>query len=185
MLIFIEIAAVLFTFLYLYFIGKKQAFGWLMGILASVLSLFFFYIKGYYGSAVLNFVYIFQGLVGFLYWKKLAIEKPVKYYFKLTDHFFLLAIITLLYLVLRWILNQLGIKDLKNIDIILSCGCIVATYLEIKKDTSCWWYWMVLNIFFSMYYFNGNMPIYAGLMVVLAVFSYWALRQWNKKSVLN
>ena len=135
MLIVLEISAFVFTLLYLLFIAYQKPMGWLMGILASLISIVFFYMKGYYGSCLLNIIYVFQGIYGFVYWQKTTTIKP-KYLFKLWHHliFFLLAFG--LYFLLIKLSAMLDIDDIRNFDILLACFCILATYIETKKDTN-------------------------------------------------
>lgn len=177
MLIVLEILAIVFTFLYLWFIAKKKPLGWIMGIVASVFSVIFFYLKGYYGSCLLNIIYIFQGVYGYIYWQIKQNDKT-NYHFKIWKHIIFISIAALLYFSFIKLVKLFSIDDIKNIDIALASLCILATYIETKKDTSCWWYWIILNLAYCFYYFNENLYLYALQMLVLSIFSAWALRQW-------
>ncbi len=177
MLIVLEILAFVFTLLYLFFIAYQKPMGWLMGILASLISMVFFYIKGYYGSCLLNIIYVFQGVYGFVYWQSKTSINP-RYFFKLWHHLMFVVLAFVLYFLLIKLSTVLIINDIKNFDIVLACFCILATYIETKKDISCWWYWIILNLVYGAYYFNAHFYLYALQMLVLAVFSVWALRRW-------
>ena len=185
MLILLEIIAVVFTFLYLWYIAKQKPMGWLMGILASGVSVYFFYLKGYYGSCTLNIIYIFQGFYGYFYWQKIANNQMAAYHFKIWQHFIFLIFASFLYFSFLQIATFFNVKEFKNIDIALASFSIVATYIETKKDTSCWWYWIILNMGYSIYYLNENLYLYAALMLVLAGFAYWALRKWLATKAIN
>lgn len=77
--------------------------------------------------------------------------------------------------------------EMQLADIVLAGGSILATYLEIRKDTSCWWYWIVCNIGYAILYLTQDadsvMYLYSGLMIVLAIFSYMAKKSWEKSTV--
>jgi len=185
-LFIIEILSVLLTLIYLYFAAKKNASAWIFGVVASILGAYMFFEQHLPGSAVLNIVYGVQGIIGYINWKKFISDKQPAYDLKWTSHiFWILSCIMLSLLVFKGLM-MLDYHDFLYADILLAMGSIVATSLEIRKDTSCWWYWMVCNIAYATLYLwqslqtGQTLYLYALLMLGLAIFSYAAKRAWEK-----
>jgi nicotinamide mononucleotide transporter PnuC len=182
----IEIAATLLTLVYIYFAAQKKAIAWIFGIVAASLSAWLFFKSGLPGSGGLNIVYALQGIVGYFYWKNYVSDKKpaygIRWYFHLL---WLLACLVLAY-GMHSFLVYMEYENVNYMDMFLATGCILATALEIRKDISCWWYWIVFNIGYSSLYLwqsvkeGESLYFYSGLMLVLAAFSYWGLRKWTK-----
>lgn len=158
---------------------------WLFGVLSGLLSVLLFYGNGYYGSMVLNAIYVLQGILGYFHWKWLNPDLKVAYRFNLLQHLFIVLLCPLIALLFLSVFGSLGFKDLYFWDLLFAAGSIVATWLEIRKDIACWIYWMVCNSAYAVLYWvnlNGLEPmyLYAALMLFLAVFSGFAMRTWLK-----
>ncbi|MEZ4805642.1 MAG: nicotinamide riboside transporter PnuC [Bacteroidia bacterium] len=175
----------------IYFLAsKRNANAWLFGILASILSVVLFFRQDYVGSAVLNIIYGLLGILGYLQWKFIQPHKRAAYNLKSIFHIYIVGICILLTLVLKFLFDSIHYNQFIIWDILLATGSIAATYLEIKKDTSCWWYWIICNIgYFILYLFPSNgqdvMYYYAALMLFLAIFSWFAKIAWEKSSDLS
>ncbi len=183
MLIVIEIVSVLFTLLYIYYASQQKSGAWIFGILASLLSVYLFYMNQYIGSAVLNSVYAAQGVFGFFQWQFYLKNAAPAYKLSYKHHIALLLLILMLFLAINVIFASYHFNLYVRLDILLAIGSILATFLEIKKDISCWYYWMVLNLGFTVLYGIQHLYLYALLMLALGVFSYFALQQWKKKLI--
>jgi nicotinamide mononucleotide transporter PnuC len=185
MLHLLEIASVALLFFYMFFAYKRHANAWLFGILGSVFSAILFYKKGFYGSMFLNVIYAFQGVFGYFEWKWKSPNSKPSYQFRFKVHFLIVFASMLLSLLVIKSFVLLNYVEFKYLDIFLAFLSIVATYLEIKKDIACWWYWIVCNIAYSILYLNLNTPesplyFYSFLMLALGLFSWFALKEWTK-----
>lgn len=180
----LELGSVVSVLIYLFFASKGKSIAWIFGIIASVLSAIFFFKQNYPGSGCLNVIYGIQGVIGFFNWRFVDKEFSPSFKWNLFRH--LLAwvfCISIFYFVIQ-LAASFNYNEFSNADILLACFSILATTLEIKKDTSCWYYWIVCNLCYAFLYFknpNGeNMMYYASLMLFLSAFSYFALRSWRK-----
>ena len=180
----LELGSVVSVLIYLFFASKGKSVAWIFGIIASTLSAVFFFKQNYLGSGFLNIIYGIQGVIGFLNWRFFNKEFSPGFKWNLFKH--LLAwvfCISVFYFVIQ-LAASFNFNEFSNADILLACFSILATTLEIKKDTSCWYYWIISNLCYAYLYFknpNGeNMFYYASLMLFLAGFSYFALRAWKK-----
>lgn len=182
MLIVIEITSVILNLLYLLFAIRQHSGAWIFGIVASFLSMFLFYKNQYWGSVCLNGIYVLQGLFGFFQWQFYLKKTLPSFRISLQQHLLILAGIAALFTLILYISGFSTFHLYIKLDILLSIASIVATFLEIKKDISCWYYWIVLNLCFTLLYSLQHLYLYAGLMLILGVFSVFALREWKKNS---
>lgn len=184
-LLILEIGSVVLVLTYLYFAVRQNAVAWIFGLAASVFSALFFYRQMYFGSMGLNVVYGLQAILGYYHWKWLDPDRKPAFRMPLNRHLLLILGCAGFAFVLRFLFAHLSVGDLMFWDLLLAGGSIAATFLEIRKDSSCWYYWMLCNAAYAVLYFtssaNGNTAyLYATLMLLLAVFSWFGLRAWKR-----
>ena len=186
MLHLLEIASVLTLFVYMYYAYKQSSVAWLFGIAGSFLSVLLFFNKGFYGSMVLNLIYVLQGFMGYFEWKWKSPNLVPSFKLKLNHHILVLFLSILLTFGFIRLFAFFNFTEFSYIDVFLALLSVVATYLEIKKEISCWWYWIFCNLSFAILYLNftNNEPpmyFYSSLMLALAVFSWYAKKEWSTR----
>lgn len=180
----VEIAAVLFSLLFLFLLIRENIWCWLFGILSSLLSIYLFIESRLYSEAILYFYYVITGIYGVIIWRKRPTEKPlpvvnwpVKVY---------------LYLLVIGFFGSLGLgtffKQYSNAanpypDAFSTIFSFIATYLEVHKVLSAWIFWIFINLFSIWLYASRDLYIYSALMVVYFVFS--IVGYWNWKGKLD
>lgn len=182
MLIVIEITSVVLSLLYIFYAIRQQSGAWIFGIVASLLSMFLFYKNQYWGSVCLNGIYVLQGLFGFFQWQYYLKNDRPAYKVSLKQHILIIAGIAGIFTLIMNVFSASQLHLFVKLDILLSIASIVATFLEIRKDISCWYYWIVLNTCFTLLYSLQHLYLYAGLMLLLGVFSVFAFREWKRKA---
>lgn len=175
----LEFCSVLCSLLYLYFASKKNATAWIFGSIASFLSVILFYRIQLHSSFILNIIYFFMGIAGYFNWKLIESNKPFKYHYHLLKHLFFIPLIIGTYILTLYIFKEYFITNSQKFDLFLSIFSVIATFLEIKKDRACWWYWIAINIGFTFLYFSQSLPYYGTLMGIFCLFSIYALYQWR------
>ncbi len=180
MLIAVEFLSVFFNLLYIYFAIRQKSVSWIFGIIAALLSAWLFFQNRYIGSALLNLVYAMLGLFGFFQWQFILKDKLAGYHLSFKKHILLLNVLAVIFLFTILFFREYHFNVWVKLDILLAFGSILATYLEIKKDTSCWYYWIILNTGFMIVYSLQHLYAYALLMAFLGIFYYFALREWQK-----
>jgi nicotinamide riboside transporter PnuC len=170
--------------MYLYFAIKQEPKAWLFGIAASISSFFLFYLLNLNGSAGLNIVYALQGLFGFLQWQFIKKYAAPAFKLKTKEHLFLIGFILIIFLISLLALKSYKLNNIAKLDVLLALLCVLTTFLEIKKETACWYYWIVLNSLYTVLYSYQGLYGYALMMFGFGVFSIWALKEWtSKKSI--
>lgn len=169
--------------LYMYFAARQKPLAWIFGIIASVLSIFLFYYQNYWGSMFLNAVYCIQGVFGYFNWKFVLEGKKVRNSLSVFLQLWAVLILTFFAYQLYQIIRRNASLELNLYDCILAVLSIYATWLEVKKEMACWNIWILANLGYAVLYFvsasSGSMYLYAALMLLLAVFSMMAKRQWQ------
>lgn len=181
MMLTIEIVSVLLTFVYLYLISNLNRMAWLFGIAASILMAYIFYIKNFYGSFFLNIVYVLQGIMGFIVWGKEKSTHLPQNKISLTTHVYIIFSVVLVFRGINQIFTHYNYSEFNNYDIFLALVCIVATFLEIKKEISSWVYWIIANLAYSLIYFTNNLYYYAFLSLFLGFYSIIIFIYWKKR----
>jgi nicotinamide riboside transporter PnuC len=170
--------------MYLYFAIKQQPKAWLFGVAASISSFFLFYSLNLNGSAWLNIVYALQGVFGFLQWQFIKKYDAPAFKLKIKDHLFLIGFIVVVFLISLLVLQPYKLNNVAKLDVLLALLCVLTTFLEIKKETACWYYWIGLNSLYTVLYSYQGLYGYALMMFGFGVFSIWALKEWtSKKSI--
>jgi nicotinamide mononucleotide transporter len=190
-LLLIEILSVCGTILYIYFAVKKKPAAWIFGTLASTLAVYLFFDTHLYGSGLLNIIYALQGIIGYINWRKYIADKQPSYQLRWYFHLLWALICILASLLLSWLFLTVFGGKIVYADILLATFSIFATSLEIRKDTSCWWYWITCNLAYAALYFwqsietGESLYLYAILMLGLAVFSYAGLKAWERSTKIE
>lgn len=183
----LEILSVAFVLVYLYYASMQKTLAWIFGVLASVLSAIYFWQLQLYGSSVLQWFYILQGLNGFFTWLYFESNRKASRRYSFTYHIIALLVILSVSVGIYFFIKSSSFgayKGYNYFDILFALGSIWATQLETKKDIVCWDYWIACNLGYTALYiyqsFQGeSMYFYSALMLLLAVFSYWARRKWS------
>lgn len=180
----LEISAVIFTLGYMLFAIRQKPMAWIMGIIASIISMVLFYGSNW-GSTILNFVYVVQGVLGFLEWQFFNKNRPAGYYISKPRHSAYIFIAILTAAAINALFQGYIITTTARIDMYLAMGSILATFIEIRKDTSCWYYWILLNFAYAALYYYQGLYFYTIQMVVLALFSFKSLNEWVRHPDAN
>lgn len=174
-LIFIlELIASLLGVVYIILIARKNALGWLAGIISCALFAGLCIESDLMSQGIIQVVNVLMGIWGWVQWQKQVI--PVKSYPKLGIIF--LAVLPVIYVgsiicfpVLSWT-TQLD-------QIALICS-LVATVLTVRMIQQNWLLWLVVNGITAITAFSNELYFYAGLSVIYFGVSLYGMYQWKK-----
>ena len=174
-LIFIlELIASLLGVVYIILIARKNALGWLAGIISCALFAGLCIESDLMSQGIIQVVNVLMGIWGWVQWQKQVI--PVKSYPKLGIIF--LAVLPMIYVgsiicfpVLSWT-TQLD-------QIALICS-LVATVLTVRMIQQNWLLWLVVNGITAITAFSNELYFYAGLSVIYFGVSLYGMYQWKK-----
>ena len=170
----LELIASLLGVVYIILIARKNALGWLAGIISCALFAGLCIESDLMSQGIIQVVNVLMGIWGWVQWQKQVI--PVKSYPKLGIIF--LAVLPVIYVgsiicfpLLSWT-TQLD-------QIALICS-LVATVLTIRMIQQNWMLWLVVNGITAITAFSNELYFYAGLSVIYFVVSLYGMYQWKK-----
>lgn len=170
----LELIASLLGVVYIILIARKNALGWLAGIISCALFAGLCIESDLMSQGIIQVVNVLMGIWGWVQWQKQLI--PVKSYPKLGIIF--LAVLPVIYVgsiicfpVLSWT-TQLD-------QIALICS-LVATALTVRMIQQNWLLWLVVNGITAITAFSNELYFYASLSVIYFGVSLYGMYQWKK-----
>lgn len=178
----IEVATVLCGLAFVILIIKEIAWGWLPGIVQSMLSVALFLEIGLYSEAVLYVAYIGLGVYGWMVWHKRAANGKA---FPVTNWDAQqwirgLVIGTVAALGLAMATHYLPNAQRPFIDAFTTTFALLATVLEARKKLPSFTMWIAINAVSVGLYYDRGLYVYAGLMVVYFALSVVGFVRWRK-----
>ncbi len=174
-----EVAAVFFNILYIFLAMRQNRWCWPFGIIASVLSIYLFYISKLYAESVLYFYYVLVGIYGWYSWKDPQTQAglPISRW-NLHEHTVAIGAGVLLACLLACLLKYFTDAQLPIIDSFTTIFSFIATYMVARKLLENWIYWIVIDMVTVGLYFSRGLYLYALLMVVFTLLAAIGYQQW-------
>ncbi|MEL6865909.1 MAG: nicotinamide riboside transporter PnuC [Bacteroidota bacterium] len=175
-----EILAVLFNLIYLIFAMRENRWCWPFGIIASVLSIYLFFISKLYAESILYFYYVLAGIYGWYTWGNRYKEKelPISTW-SFEQHARVLAIGFVLSALLAFILQQFTDAQMALVDAHTTIFSFIATYMVTQKILENWIYWIIIDMITIGLYISRELYLYALLMVLFTIMAVWGYRAWK------
>ncbi len=175
----VEIGATLCGLVYILFMIRERIICWPFGIAGSLLSIYLFVDSRLYSEAILYLFYVLMGFWGWQRWarREALSDNPVVHY-SFARHLPLFALSLCGSLALGWFFSTYTDAARPWFDAATTVFSFTATYLEVKKVLETWLYWIVLNAASIWLYADRSLDIYAALICVYTLLSFWGLLQW-------
>lgn len=171
----IEIAAVVFSLVSVYLGGKNNILTWPIGILGITMYSILFYNSNVFGNALLQIIFLIQSIYGWSKWNNdrkigiLPINKSIKN--------ILLALSTSL--IISYILYISGSKN-SLFDGFTTGLSIIALILMIYKKIDCWYYWIIIDILFVVFFIKLELYLSSITYFIFLLLAIWGLKKWNQ-----
>lgn len=173
----IEIAAVLFSLLSVYLGAKNNILTWPIGIIGIIFYFILFYNNSVMGNAYLQFLFILQSIFG---WSKWGKERKI---LNLTNKQSNLTI-SLCIILSFTVIYTLYLSGCKNVmlDGITTSISIIALILMSYKKVNCWYYWIIVDIIFVIFFIKINLYLSAATYFIFLILAIYGLKEWKKIS---
>ncbi|MEX2596081.1 MAG: nicotinamide riboside transporter PnuC [Salibacteraceae bacterium] len=176
----IELFSVAFGLLFLVLLIRENIWCWPFGVVSSALSVYLFIDAKLYSEAVLYAFYVVAGIYGWSVWGSgKAREYIQRWSVKRSLPFFIIGVIGALGL--NWFFSTQTDAANPAVDATTTSFSFVATYLEVHKVLSSWFYWIAVNAISVWLYQSRGLEIYSGLMVLYFFLSIYGWYEWNKR----
>jgi nicotinamide mononucleotide transporter len=170
----LELLASLLGVVYIILIARKNALGWLAGIISCALFAGLCIESDLMSQGIIQVVNVLMGIWGWVQWQKQVI--PVISYPNLGIIF--LAVLPVIYV--GSILCFPGLSWTTQLDQIALICSLVATVLTVRMIQQNWLLWLVVNGITAITAFSNELYFYAGLSVIYFVVSLYGMYQWRK-----
>ena len=180
----IEIAAVLFSILYVILAAKENNGCWLSAAISVSLYIYLCFEAQLYLETGLQVFYLFMAAYGYSQWKKpkkeIAIKRwPVSHHLKILfigiAASFLFGKIAALY----------TDAALPLIDAFTTVFSLFATYMVTRKILENWIYWIVIDAVSVYLYFSRDLQLTAGLFAAYTILAIFGYLSWKKQVITS
>lgn len=165
--------------IYVVLIALHKRLGWIFGIIGCVAQVYVSSHAHLWFDAVLNVVYVVMGIQGFLFWQEHPQEMVAQHLSK--REWFNYGLIGVL---ASFILYVAAVK-MGNASPWLDAGTtvfsLIATHLTIKKYSENWLFWIVIDAFLTVMFYNQQLFINALLYLIYTFIAAYGWHQWNKQ----
>lgn len=181
--LFLELFGFFLNMLYLFFVIKEKAVGWIWSILASIIFFWICYNSRLYIQAGLYAFYIFIAILGTYKWHRkpnipitsLTKSKNVSFFFT----YFLLG------LIFGFVFSEYTDQSLPYLDGVISAFAVGTTLLVISKQSENWLYWIAINLASIGLYSFQELYVLACMSFVLLLFAVYGFMIWSKKIAID
>ena len=190
----IEILAVIFALLALYFQIKQRWLTWSMGIISALAYVYLCVTAKLYAESGLNAYYALAGVYGMWCWRKRNTNtsagagtsagaepktlRVTRITPRLTIIFSLIALA--LWFLLRHILATYTDSPVPAADAFVASLSIMGTYMLAKKFLENWHVWIVADAAAIGLYFYKDLRFTAGLYIIYTILAFYGLWRWRK-----
>ena len=166
----IELIITIFNIMSVYYAAKNNIMTWVYGFIASFLTILLFCTDKMYMSMAFNAYSAIMCVIGLFNWH--GKEDENKEELKRTIPFINFVIFLGLSRLLLIICNCINV-NYPIYDALGTSASIIGTYMLLKKDVSCWYFWILVDVLYIIYAIESKNYGYAtiyGVMLILAIY---------------
>jgi len=152
------------------------------GIISTLLTMYILFVAGLYADSMLNAYYMVMSVYGWWYWakKKDRPEVPISMCSG-TDWKIVVAIAGGGFVVLYFLLKTLTPSTVPLADAWVSATAWAGMWLLAKRKVENWILLNISNIFAIPLLFYKQLPLFAGLTVILFIVAVFGYFDWRRK----
>lgn len=150
-------------------------------------------IKGdLFGEASVNLYYTIMSVYGWILWAKKDKAQHHIVIVKFSDRRWLLyqllffsGFYIVLYMLLTFLQRSFAPGAIPWADAFASASAFTGMWLMTKKKVESWYWWIITNIASIPLYFSKHYVFTSVYYLVLLVFAFWGLAEWQKRARKN
>ena len=179
---FLEISGIITGIIGVYLAIRLSPLCWIISIINVLIYCFLFWIEKLYADSLLQILFCIISLYGWYQWtynKELLIEKKVMYKASYKEMIFICMIFLLSSFVLGYFLRIYTDASFPELDSTLTCGSLIAQYLQTKKKIQNWIIWILVDIVYVFLFINKGLYSTAALYALYCMMAIRGYKQWK------
>jgi nicotinamide mononucleotide transporter len=173
----------IFALLYVILIAIENSWGWVFGILASMLSVYLCYEGHLFLESGLNIFYVVIGFYGWhqwLYGSEQKTEIPIiQLSFRKNSILFFIGIIV--WIPFGYFAHRYSTQVLPYLDAFITAFSLIATWMTAKKMIENWLYWILLDSLGILLFAYRGFYLLAILNIIYTIIATGGYIKWRKK----
>jgi nicotinamide mononucleotide transporter len=178
----LEALGVICTLTGIYYAAYGKIIAWPLQIMASLFYIWIFFTVHLFAETLLQGIYVVLAVYGWWAWSS-GVKKHTPFTVTLLSKSQWIRI-NLLGLLLTGIIAQFQIHflptDVPYLDSFIFVFGLLAQWMQAAKKIENWLYWIIVDISAAGIYWHKNLPLSAGLYLILAVIALKGWRQWHR-----
>jgi len=175
---YIEILALILNVICVYFIIKRKTINWIIGILGILLLIIVFINANLWGQVLVQIIFLFQSLYGYVKWNKNETQKKEVQIQMLTMTFF---DVIALYLFYVGCLVFMVIIEPTYLDYALLAISIAAMDFLARRYIENWGIWIIVDAFSIVLFIKSGIYWTAFLYFIMLIMCVIGFLQWDKE----
>ena len=171
-----ELLAVIFSLLAVWFTRKQNIWCWLTGLIGTTFYFFLFKHDQSWANMWLQIVFFLQGIYGWIAWRKedtleVTISSPV---IIMTE---VLGIV--LFFVSITLFSYICGTAIDKMDIVTTGISLVAMFATARKKLEAWVFWGIANLLYVIFFISTQHYLSAGLYSIFLINAFFGFKEWK------
>jgi nicotinamide mononucleotide transporter len=178
-----EWAGFICSLAYIILIAFENSWGWLFGIIASVLTAYLCFSGNLFFESGLNIFYVIIGFYGWYKWILGSEKKEALPISKLSllKNSYLILLGIIVWIPFAFVAKKYSTQAMPYLDAFITAFSIIATWMTARKLIENWIYWIILDALGILLFANRGFYLYALLYIVFISMSITGYFSWRKK----
>jgi nicotinamide mononucleotide transporter len=169
--------------IYILLIAVENTWGWMFGIIASLVSVYLCFTGNLFLESGLNIFYVIIGFYGWYQWlygskekKEIQISKNSK-----LKNSYLILLGCLIWIPFALIANKYSTQAMPYLDAFITAFSLIATWMTTKKMIENWLYWIIVDALGILLFANREFYLLALLNIIYTSMALAGYFSWRKK----
>jgi nicotinamide mononucleotide transporter len=179
-----EILAAVFTLLCVILTIKRNILSWPVSIIGIIFYIFVFLEQKLYSDFIIQFIFLFQSISGWIFWKNNLEEESelVTKVETLSDFYLLYWFVIGIF---SWIFLAISMKkytdaSLPWVDSFVAIWSLIANWLLAKRKIESWIIWIIVDVIYIFLFLYKGLYASTILYSILLILAYQGLKNWKK-----
>ena len=169
--------------IYILLIAVENKWGWIFGIIASLVSVYLCFTGNLFLESGLNIFYVIIGFYGWYQWQYGSKEKKeiqISRNSKLKNTC-LILLGCLIWIPFALIANKYSTQAMPYLDAFITAFSLIATWMTTKKMIENWLYWIIVDALGIVLFANRGFYLLALLNIIYTSMALAGYFSWRKK----